>query len=147
MSNISILPTSVGRYKATLIDSESYLFTCSHYIDLNPVRANMVSHPGEYRWSSYHSNALGKYDSLVRPHSQYLDLDKNATVRQAMYRSLFQAHIDEKTLEAIRQATQKGWALGNNRFKDEIEQLLQRRTRPLGRGGDHRSVEFNKHRS
>jgi putative transposase len=47
------------------------------------------------------------------------------------------------TIAEIREATQKGWALGNNRFQDEIERLLQRRTRPLPRGGDHRSVAFH----
>jgi len=44
--------------------------------------------------------------------------------------------------DGIRQATQKGWALGNDRFKDEIEQLLDRRTRPLPKGGDRRSVFY-----
>ena len=38
-----------GRYKATLIDSESYLLTCMRYVELNPVSAGMVSHPSEYR--------------------------------------------------------------------------------------------------
>ena len=33
-----------GRYKATLIDTDNYFFTCSCYIELNPVRANMVNH-------------------------------------------------------------------------------------------------------
>lgn len=136
-----------GRYKSTLIDSEDYLFTCSRYIELNPVRAKRVSHPGEYQWSSYHANALGKNDSLVQPHQRYLDLDKNTSARQAAYRDLFRAHIDEKTLTEIRHATQKGWVLGNDRFKDEIEHLLKRRARPLSRGGDHRSVEFQKQRS
>ena len=135
-----------GRYKATLIDTEAYLFTCSRYIELNPVRANMVSHPDEYRWSSYHSNALGKYDDLVQPHDQYLALDNDAKARQEAYRDLFRAHIDEKTLEEIRQSTQKSWVLGNDKFKDEIEQLIERRTRPLTRGGDRRSLEFYKHR-
>jgi len=116
------------------------------YIELNPVRANMASHPGEYRWSSYHANALGAHDSLVQPHSQYLALNNHVKNRQAAYRELFRAHIDEKSLQEIRQATQKGWALGSDRFKDEIEQLLQRRTRPLPRGGDRRSAEFQKQR-
>jgi putative transposase len=48
-----------GRYKATIVDSESYLLTCYRYIELNPVRAKLVGHPAEYRWSSYHANALG----------------------------------------------------------------------------------------
>jgi putative transposase len=131
-----------GRYKATLINTEQYLLTCYRYIELNPVRANMAPHPGEYRWSSYGANALGQHDPLVTPHAVYLALGNLAPQRQAAYRALFQAHIDDKTLEEIRQATQKGWALGNDRFKDEIERQLQRRTRPLSRGGDRRSFAF-----
>ena len=42
-----------GRYKSALIDSERYFLACSRYLDLNPVRAKMVNHPGEYPWSSY----------------------------------------------------------------------------------------------
>ena len=48
-----------GRYKATLIDSESYLLTCMRYIELNPVRAGMTGDPAGYPWSSYHYNVLG----------------------------------------------------------------------------------------
>jgi len=137
-----------GRYKATLIDTENYLFTCYRYIELNPVRANMVSHPGDYRWSSYHANALGKHDNLVEPHARYMALGNDEKARQEVYRDLFRAHIDEKTLEEIRQSTtQKGWALGNDKFKEEIEQLIERRTRPLARGGDRRSIEYQKQRN
>jgi putative transposase len=135
-----------GRYKATIVDTEDYLFTCYRYIELNPVRANMVSHPGEYRWSSYHANALGKYDCLVTPQEQYIALAKEPGERQSIYRDLFKVHIDDKTLTEIRQSTQKGWALGSERFKDDIEFLIKRRTRPLSRGGDRRSVEFTKDR-
>lgn len=136
-----------GRYKATLIDSENYLFTCYRYIELNPVRANMVSHPGEYRWSSYHANALGREDRLVTHHDSYNALGSVPSERQEAYRKMFSAHIDEKTLEDIRQSTQKGWALGSERFRSEVEQLLDRRTRPLPRGGDRRSMEFKKRKS
>lgn len=136
-----------GRYKATLVDTESYLFTCYRYIELNPVRANMVSHPAEYRWSSYHANALGKDDNLVKFHDRYRALASEPSVRQALYRELFKAHIEDRVLEEIRQSTQRGWALGSERFKDQIEQLIERRTRPLNRGGDHRSAEFKKHRT
>ena len=37
-----------GRYKATLVDSERYALSCYRYIELNPVRADMVGHPAEY---------------------------------------------------------------------------------------------------
>lgn len=48
-----------GRYKSSLIDSERYLLQCYRYIELNPVRAGMVSKPEQYSWSSYRANALG----------------------------------------------------------------------------------------
>jgi putative transposase len=43
MCNITTIATGAlwkGRYKATLIDSEAYLLTCMHYIELNPVRGH-----------------------------------------------------------------------------------------------------------
>lgn len=131
-----------GRYKATVIDTERYLLSCYRYVELNPVRASMVNHPGEYPWSSYAANALGKPDVLVTPHDLYQALGSCPDQRHKAYRALFEVHLDNKTLEEIRQATQKGWALGNDRFKEEIERLIQRRTCPLPRGGDHRSVAF-----
>ena len=42
-----------GRYKAILVQKESYLLELSRYVVLNPVRAGMVDLPGEWRWSSY----------------------------------------------------------------------------------------------
>lgn len=42
-----------GRFKGILVDMESYLLELSRYVVLNPVRAGMVKHPGEYVWSSY----------------------------------------------------------------------------------------------
>ncbi|UCF90286.1 MAG: transposase, partial [Desulfobacterales bacterium] len=42
-----------GRFKAILIDADAYLEHLSRYIHLNPVRAEMVSSPADYTWSSY----------------------------------------------------------------------------------------------
>ena len=42
-----------GRYKAIVIEADEYVQELSRYIHLNPVRANMVGKPEEYRWSSY----------------------------------------------------------------------------------------------
>ena len=42
-----------GRYKAILVDSDSYLLEVCRYVDLNPVRARMVERPDAYLWSSY----------------------------------------------------------------------------------------------
>jgi putative transposase len=42
-----------GRYKAILIDRDSYFLELARYIVLNPVRAAMVKHPSLWAWSSY----------------------------------------------------------------------------------------------
>jgi putative transposase len=44
-----------GRYKATLVEKDSYLLELSRYIVLNPVRANMVRSAKDWPWSSYRS--------------------------------------------------------------------------------------------
>ena len=110
-----------GRYKATLIDSEVYLLTCMHYIELNPVRAGMVPHPSEYPWSSYRCNALGQLNEIETPQLEYMRLGKTDEGRQTAYRQLFKQHITETCMNEIREATNKAWVLGNDRFKQRLQ--------------------------
>ena len=53
-----------GRYKSCLVQNERYLLEIYRYIELNPVRANMVDEPSDYSWSSYAINALGMESDL-----------------------------------------------------------------------------------
>jgi len=46
-----------GRYKAVLVDKETYLLHVSRYIALNPVKAGLADRPEAYRWSSYRATA------------------------------------------------------------------------------------------
>lgn len=131
-----------GRYKASLIDSDAYALLCYRYIELNPVRANMVQNPSEYPWSSYRANALGQYDTLITPHTMYYALGQDETTRQAQYRSLFAAQIDEMSLTQVREATNKAWVLGSEHFKQKIADQINRRTDKLAKGGDRKSDEF-----
>ncbi|MGH1441209.1 MAG: transposase [Cellvibrionaceae bacterium] len=124
-----------GRYKASLIDSEKYALLCYRYIELNPVRANMVSHPSEYPWSSYRHNAVGQPDELITHHSIYNALGNNDEMRRLVYRELFSGHIDEVTLSNIREMTNKGWVLGSDYFKEKISANINRQLEPLPRGG------------
>lgn len=45
-----------GRFKAILVDRDAYLLEVCRYVDLNPVRANMISHPADWPWSSYRAH-------------------------------------------------------------------------------------------
>ncbi len=60
-----------GRFRSSVIQQEKYLFICQRYIEMNPVRANMVSHPENYNWSSYKSNAHGNGSKIITPHPLY----------------------------------------------------------------------------
>jgi len=133
-----------GRYKSTLVDSENYFLTVSRYIELNPVRADMVGHPGEYPWSSYQKNAMGKLIKLITPHFCYQSLGKNDEERQTAYKALFQQMIPDDTLKEIREATNKAWVLGEERFIKQIEKQTARRGAPKPRGGDRKSKNFSK---
>jgi putative transposase len=126
-----------GRYRASPVDTERYLFACYRYIELNPVRAAMVTHPGDHPWSSHRANALRVTDPLVTPHARYQALGADDRSRQAAYRALFRGIVDETTLRDIREASKKGWALGDDRFREEIARLLDRRVQPLPRAGAH----------
>jgi putative transposase len=123
-----------GRFKSCVIDTDNYLLVCQQYIELNPVRANMVDGPAEYRWSSYHCNALGRPSKLWTPHEVYLKLAKSEQERLSLYRDLFKVHLDSVLMSDIREAVNKGLALGNNRFKDQVEALTGRRVTPGKRG-------------
>lgn len=131
-----------GRYKACLIDSDTYALLCYRYIELNPVRANMVQHPSHYPWSSYRANALGQYDALITPHSLYDALGQDESMRQSQYRSLFAGQLDEISLSQMREATNKAWVLGSAQFKQKIANQLNRRSDRLAKGGDRKSDEF-----
>ena len=131
-----------GRYKATLIDSEAYLLTCMRYIELNPVRANMVPHPSQYPWSSYRHNAMGEDNTVITPNRLYTRLGKTPDERQTVYRQLFKSHLSELSINQIRDATNKSWVLGSDRFKQQIQKQLTRRVDPAARGGDRKSENF-----
>lgn len=131
-----------GRYRATLVDSERYLLACSRYIELNPVRARMVEHPSQYRWSSYGHNAHGDRDSLITQHALYQALDSGSEDRRAAYRALFETQPEAEAIHAIRRATNRGTALGDAPFCEEIEVALRRRVTPPRHGGDRRSGTF-----
>ena len=124
-----------GRYRSTVIDSERYLLTCMRYIEMNPVRAeSMAQHPADYPWSSYRANALGAQDPLLSPHALYRGLGRSVEARQSSYRQLFRAQLSKTDIEAIRESTNKAWALGNAHFQAKIAALAGRRAAPMPKG-------------
>jgi putative transposase len=127
-----------GRYKASLIHDEEYLLACMRYIELNPVRADMVRSPAHYRWSSYRCNGQGKEDALITPHALYMALGKTLPTRLAAYKALFKAHLDSGVLDDIRSAWQTGTPLGNDYFRQKVEAKLKCKVGQARRGRPRR---------
>ncbi len=131
-----------GHYKSTIVDVDTYLLTVYRYIELNPVRAEMVSHASEYPWSSYQGNAVGKCIELLAPHRLYRRLGTTEEERQVAYRALFPVRMPDHDVTAIREATTKAWVLGSDRFKAHVEAKTGRQFAPSRRIGDRKSIEF-----
>jgi putative transposase len=123
-----------GRFRSCLTQEEAYLLACQRYIELNPVRAGMVDHPGDYQWSSYRVNALGEDSPLVIPHPVYEALGVEPEVRRQAYRALFRCELERGLVDAIRKASNGNFALGDERFGQQIGRALGRRALP-GRSG------------
>ena len=130
-----------GRHRSSLVQSERYLLTCMRYIELNPVRANMVQRPEEYQWSSYGVNGWGDVQWLT-PHPEYLGLGTTREERCYAYRALVMEHLNEHDLHLIRKAAHYCQPVGDDRFREQIERQYgvklgqMRRGRPSVCKGD-----------
>ena len=100
-----------GPFKSSVIDTETYWFTCMRYVELNPVRAGLVSEPSQYRWSSYRANALGEEDEMIAPHALYLTLGSTAATRQENWREMCREAISPEDLFEIRYGIRCGAGL------------------------------------
>lgn len=128
-----------GRFRSCLIQEGAYLLACQRYIELNPVRAGMVEHPAEYRWSSYRANGQGEDTTSISAHPLYEALGLDAPSRQAAYRELFRYELEPGLVDQIRRATNGNFALGNERFAADAAAMLGRRVVP-GKSGRPRMV-------
>lgn len=123
-----------GRFRSSVIQQDAYLLTCQRYIEMNPVRAGMVDHPGAYKWSSYLTNGQGHPSALISHHSIYDALGVDDTERLSTYRELFKHELEPSEVDKIRRATNGNFALGSSRFQEEVSSMLGRRVAP-GRAG------------
>lgn len=76
-----------GRYKAIICEKDSYLLDLTRYIHLNPVRANLVTDSGAWRWSGHHALAGSAIDGLIGADSILLRFSDNKNRAHAGYRA------------------------------------------------------------
>jgi putative transposase len=107
-------PVWEGRFHSSVAPNARYVLACYRYIEINPVDAGMVSHPALYTWSSYRANALGKGDSLVTPHPEFLALGLDSTTQRRAYAALVDQAADPALVQEIRAAIRGGHPMGSD---------------------------------
>ncbi|MDD5432368.1 MAG: transposase [Candidatus Omnitrophica bacterium] len=117
------------RFKSNIIEVDSYLLQCGKYIELNPVRAGVVSHPAEYRFSSYNCYAKGKPDSLITLSPAYLGLSDSATSRQKQFIDFV---IDGSIINS--DVLAKKLYIGSQAFIDKLQEYYQTKNRRDSKG-------------
>ncbi len=113
-----------GRFHSFLIERETYLREVLRYVALNPVRAKMVAHPEDYRWSSYRSTAgfEAAYDWLDVPSTLGL-FDDDPTVAQRQYQEFVLAKID--TSERLWDNVVNGLYLGTECWAKRMRKIVE----------------------
>jgi putative transposase len=104
-----------GRFHSCMVQSDSYVLACYRYIELNPVRAGLVTAPNEYRWSSYAENSGCGIGSSVQPHPAFEALGTDASQRSRAYKELCASAPSPLVVEEIRKATRIGCVVGDVR--------------------------------
>jgi len=121
-----------GRFKGQLVEDESYFWSVSRYVHLNPVRGRrpLVEHPRDWPWSSYRGYAQEKarlpwlaYESVWDAWS-----GRGGDPRRA-YRRFVEAGIDEPPERPLLEA-RHGWLLGSDAFVKQIKRQYSGTSQP-----------------
>ncbi len=106
-----------GRFASFPLDNR-HLMAAARYVELNPVRAGMVEHPVDYRWSSASAHMSGKDDGVVRVRP-LLEIEPN-------WAKFLSADGDEEEFETFRLHERTGRPMGDEQFVEEMEAALRR---------------------
>lgn len=115
-----------GRFRSSLIDSETYFLRCQRYVELNPVRAGMVGAPAQYKWSSHRENASGSPGQFLVAHEQYLGFGDDPPERRVAYVEWVNGRPEPGETQEIRDAVNGGFPLGSAKFLEYLEKSFGR---------------------
>lgn len=117
------------RFKSNIIEADSHLLQCGKYIELNPVRAGIVSHPADYLYSSYRFYAEGRPDSIITPSPTYLGLADSAISRRKHYIDFV---VDGDIINS--EVFKKNLYIGNQPFINRLQECYKIKNRREARG-------------
>ena len=111
------------RYHATAIESDQHLFQCLAYIDMNMVRAGVVSHPSEWKHGGYHE--------IQSPPERYSIIDNYKLMELGSFNdmsTLQQAHREWINVQLNQHQRQQAWtdgvAVGSECYVESVQAEL-----------------------
>ena len=110
-----------GRFASYPMD-EAHLYAATRYVELNPVRAKLVSEPTEYRWSSARAHVEGRDDALAKV--------EPLLERFGEWGELLATGLDDEEADLLRLHERTGRPLGSPEFVARLEKLLNRALAP-----------------
>ena len=110
------------RYKSQAVGKDAYFIQCGKYIELNPVRADIIGKPEDYSYSSYKYYTQGKPNQLITPDFMYEEMGKDSIERQKQYQKLI---IDQVIKESY---SKNNWGSNYQRYReqDKINRKLKK---------------------
>jgi putative transposase len=123
-----------GRYKTSVVDAAPFFMQCSLYIEYLPVRTQAAADAMAYPWSSYAHHAGVRPDPVITDHALYWALGNTPFQREAAYKERAEQPLTAAQLKVIEAAVLKGWPLGADDFKTELQRKAKRQVLPAKRG-------------
>ena len=108
------------RFKSQAVGKDAYFIQCGKYIELNPVRSNIVEKPGDYQYSSYRYYADGRPNYLITSDFMYEEMGNDNIERQKQYQKFI---IDQIIEESYNKNT---WGSDQQRYQEM--QKIRRKT-------------------
>lgn len=118
-----------GRFYSCVLD-ETHLIVAARYIERNPVRANIIEKPWQWKWSS----ALAHINKEEKSSLKLTDLFKIIDMSYDSWKQYIDSKEDKKELDNIRTHTLTGRPLGTMTFIEELEKRFDRRLVALPKG-------------
>ena len=110
-----------GRFKSILVDREAYLLELVRYVALNPVRADAVEHPGDWKWSS-HRAIVGE-----APPPTFLTTDwilAHFGARRRLAQEHYRTFVAEGVGRTVWEHLRGGVILGDEAFVESVKPRL-----------------------
>lgn len=134
-----------GRFRAALVDAESWALPCMRFIDTRPVHAGLAQQAGEHPWTSYRHHVGLSRDPLISEHARYWALGNTPFDREAAYRRFVAEDVSAEEATTIAGAAERGWALGSEAFLARAAASTARPLTPRARGRPRKTADTGGH--